>query len=161
MTKRKSPIVEPQQKTIFERKMAVTETANCSWCGTIHDGGPENCPNEGVYINLTKSEMAKMIQDGRSTDGHRAYTVQVDSFDSPESSLIASAEFHYTEEGQPGTLYVQLRRKGTVGDPLVYRYPNVPWNIWVTFLGHESKGRYFNEWIRTSFDGEQITEVRS
>ena len=72
------------------------------------------------------------------------------SFDSPESSSVAGASYNFETE----VLTVRLRRKDE--GEVVYRYGNVPLNIWQEFDAAPSKGVYFSRFIRPMFGGKPV-----
>lgn len=91
---------------------------------------------------------------GAVRQGMREMTMEVpESFESPESSTIAAAE--YNRETQ--TLSVMFKRKGNTQDR--YDYPNVPEELWGRFVAAESKGQFFGSYIRPVYDGTHIIRV--
>lgn len=73
-----------------------------------------------------------------------------DSFDSPESSTIASAFY----DAMTRVLSVQFKRaKGKLDR---YDYADVPGELWAEFLSAESKGQFFAARIRPLYTGTRI-----
>lgn len=71
------------------------------------------------------------------------------SFESPESSSIASA--HYDPETE--TLSVHFKRGKTIAR---YDYPKVPAGVWAEFAQADSKGTFFGARIRPLYEGTRI-----
>lgn len=72
-----------------------------------------------------------------------------ESFESPESSTIASA--HYDVDG--GKMTIKFRR-GPGRDHDRYDYTGIPADLWSQFASAESKGKFFSTQIRPLYAGK-------
>lgn len=83
-------------------------------------------------------------------------TVEITSFDTPESSTVASGRYDETT----GTMFVVFKDKPnpTSGEILFreYRYDSFPPELWTQFAMAESKGRFFNRNIRPLYSGKRV-----
>lgn len=73
-----------------------------------------------------------------------------DSFESPESSVIAGARY----DAASMTLTVDIRKGPNVTQE--YVYSNVKADVWAEFVTAESKGKYFSAAIRPMFAGRAV-----
>lgn len=74
---------------------------------------------------------------------------QVETFESPDSSTIAKAEYDRSDN----RLSVWFKRKS--GSPR-YDYRNIPLALWEAFKEAESKGIFFSQQIRPVYDGTLV-----
>lgn len=73
----------------------------------------------------------------------------IESFDSPDSSTIAGAEYH----PESRELRITFKRKGfTVG----YLYAGFPLDMWEQFDAATSKGAFFGRHIRPLYSGVEV-----
>lgn len=73
-----------------------------------------------------------------------------DSFESPESSLIAGA----TYDKKSWELQVRFKRTRELSD--TYSYPSISPALWRGFVQSESKGAFFNQCIRPLAPGKMV-----
>ena len=71
------------------------------------------------------------------------------SFACPESSVISDVEYWPKVE----EMFIHFRKTGKI-----YAYQNVPANIYSDLLHAESRGKFFNQNIKTKFDSVDVTE---
>jgi hypothetical protein len=71
------------------------------------------------------------------------------SFVCPESSVISDVEYWPKVE----EMFIQFRKTGKI-----YAYQNVPASIYSDLLHAESRGKFFNQNIKTKFEFVDVTE---
>jgi hypothetical protein len=70
------------------------------------------------------------------------------SMSCPESSIIRSIEYW----PKVRELFIEFKKTGKV-----YAYQNVPVVIFNDFMGSDSKGKYFNQYIKTKYQYADVT----
>jgi hypothetical protein len=71
------------------------------------------------------------------------------SFVCPESSVISDVEYWPKVE----EMFIQFRKTGKI-----YAYQNVPADVYADLLHADSRGKFFNQNIKTKFDFVDVTE---